>query len=226
MKYAVACLLVLSVSSANAQAPPKEYGRQDQFRRDPIGEQFRASDVYFTRRAADELRRRMGESFTINASQNGFSKELAAAFGRGLSEGTIYALRNGEVDLYTPDLPTGLLSRLPRNPPYGIPVDATNLGPHLDGRQKPPVDYLLSYAASNFGSYIRRFPTIKISVTPAPPRDYSVMINGENCPATEKSEYKVMPGASTVRVMRPARPVCEWSGTLDEGAIQLVTCGL
>src|SRR5262245_59999176 len=43
-------------------------------------------------------------------------------------------------------------------------------------------------------TWMARFPTIYLIVQPIPPRDYSISINGENCPATERSLYKVPAG--------------------------------
>lgn len=66
---------------------------------------------------------------------------------------------------------------------------------------------------------LRRLPTIVLTVSPSPPRDYRVEINGEECPATEQSQYKVAPGAIIVRVTRGGRPDCAWQGTVTADTI-------
>jgi hypothetical protein len=72
--------------------------------------------------------------------------------------------------------------------------------------------------------WLERFPTIHLVVQPAPPRDYSVAINGEDCPATERGLYKVPFGSVEVRVVRTGRPPCVWSGKLVDGRTQEVSC--
>jgi hypothetical protein len=73
------------------------------------------------------------------------------------------------------------------------------------------------YSGHRVNSFLERFPTIRIVVQPTPPRDYSVSINGEDCPATEKSLYKVPAGVIEVRVERPGKPPCVWSGPVFSG---------
>ena len=72
--------------------------------------------------------------------------------------------------------------------------------------------------------WLEKFPTIRLIVQPAPPRDYSVAINGEECPATERSLYKVPYGAVEVRVVRSGKPPCVWTGRLMDGRTQEVPC--
>jgi hypothetical protein len=73
-------------------------------------------------------------------------------------------------------------------------------------------------------SWIARFPVIRIVVQPTPPRDYSVEINGEDCPPTEKGLYKVPIGKVVVRIVREGKPPCVWSGQLTDGGKQEVAC--
>jgi hypothetical protein len=75
-------------------------------------------------------------------------------------------------------------------------------------------------------TWLERFPTIRLIVQPAPPRDYSVAINGEFCPPTERGLYKVPAGPVEVRVTRGAKPPCVWSGNLADGLTQEVPCAL
>jgi hypothetical protein len=78
--------------------------------------------------------------------------------------------------------------------------------------------------APTFNTWLVRFPTIRLIVQPAPPRDYRVAINGEDCPATERGLYKVPAGPVMVRVVRTGKPPCVWNGNLEEGRTQEVPC--
>src|SRR5262245_46201604 len=84
--------------------------------------------------------------------------------------------------------------------------------------------------ATNFGalmsSWIVRFPTIRIEVQPSPPRDYSISINDEDCPPTERSMYRVPTGITRVRVERAGHPPCLWDGNLIVGRVYDVRCNL
>jgi hypothetical protein len=73
-------------------------------------------------------------------------------------------------------------------------------------------------------TWMARFPTIHLIVQPIPPRDYSISINGEDCPATERSLYKVPVGPTTVRVERSGKAPCLWSGTMMDNRTQDVSC--
>ena len=73
---------------------------------------------------------------------------------------------------------------------------------------------------------MEKFSTIKLEVQPAPPRDYKVVVNGEECPATEEGVYKVLPGDSSINVSRPNLPVCQWRGPLTAGQTRVVNCRL
>jgi hypothetical protein len=71
---------------------------------------------------------------------------------------------------------------------------------------------------------IERYSTIRLSVQPAPPRDYTVAINGEDCQAIESGVYKVPNGPVEVRVVRPGKTPCRWSGRVTDGRTQEVVC--
>jgi hypothetical protein len=79
-------------------------------------------------------------------------------------------------------------------------------------------------AARTLNGWLENFPTIRLIVQPAPPRDYSVAINGEDCPPTERGLYKVPSGLVQVRVERAGKPPCVWSGRLTDGRTQEVPC--
>ena len=89
------------------------------------------------------------------------------------------------------------------------------------------MDYLLSFASIQHATgLLERFSTIKLTVKPAPPRDYKVIVNGEECPATEAGIYKVMAGVSVINATRPDKPKCEWHGSIAPGGVQEVNCQL
>ena len=67
-------------------------------------------------------------------------------------------------------------------------------------------------------------PVIHIIVTPTPPLDYVVQINGHRYDATERSEYGVERGRVTVVVYREGRQPCNWSGLVEQN--QQVQCRL
>jgi hypothetical protein len=73
-------------------------------------------------------------------------------------------------------------------------------------------------------TWMARFPTIHLIVQPTPPRDYEVTINRENCPATERSLYKVPAGPIELRVERSGKAPCLWSGTLVDSRTEEVSC--
>ena len=78
--------------------------------------------------------------------------------------------------------------------------------------------------AKSIDFWLEKYPVIRIVVQPAPPRDYKVSINGQDCPATEKGLYKVPIGIVDVRIQREGKPPCVWSGRLTNGGKQEVAC--
>ena len=74
--------------------------------------------------------------------------------------------------------------------------------------------------------YPERFSTVRVEVVPAPPRDYKVVINGEDCTATERGIYRVVPGRVAVEVTRTPKPACAWKGDIAAGKEQRVNCSL
>jgi hypothetical protein len=55
---------------------------------------------------------------------------------------------------------------------------------------------------------IGKLPVIHLVVSPVPPRDYAVTINGTRYQATEESKYGVQPGPVELKVERDARTPC------------------
>jgi len=74
-------------------------------------------------------------------------------------------------------------------------------------------------------SFLQKFPTVRLTVRPVPPIDYTVTINGQDCPP-DVGLYKVHVGIVEVRVVRTGKPPCAWKGTLSEGQTQAVACHL
>jgi hypothetical protein len=61
---------------------------------------------------------------------------------------------------------------------------------------------------SEFRAVLDRLPVIHLIVSPVPPRDYSVTINGTHYEATEESKYGVRPGPVELIVERGAIKPC------------------
>jgi hypothetical protein len=171
--------------------------------------ELQKSGVYMTAAATNQFRQLVAADFVQGAEKAGFTRDQSFKFANSIVIGNIRAVPGGSAGFYVADDGRS-------NGPASIPANATSL-----------VNYLLSFAsAEKVGVYLQKFSTIKIEVQPAPPRDYKIVINGEACPATEKSEYKVMPGESSVNVSRPAIPTCEWKGPIAAGQTQVIPCKL
>ncbi len=63
-------------------------------------------------------------------------------------------------------------------------------------------------AMIDFKAAIQRLPIIEVIVSPVPPRDFVVQINGRDYPASEESKYGVRPGPVDLVVKRGAMPPC------------------
>jgi hypothetical protein len=176
--------------------------------RDLIANAVQQAGVYLTPAAERNLRAQIAKDFGEGAGKAGFGAD-GPAFANALAYGKIYSVGGGGAGFYVANSPS-------LQAQAKIPGDA-----------RPLVGYLFYFTGTKqFALYLQKFGTIQIKVNPVPPRDYSVTINGESCPATEKGEYKVMPGNSTVKVTRPTKPSCDWSGSIAEGGVQLVACSL
>jgi hypothetical protein len=81
-----------------------------------------------------------------------------------------------------------------------------------------------SVAFTSYAGFLQQFGTVRLVVQPVPPRDYKVIINGEVCPATKLSLYKVLPGAAAVEVNRIGKTSCSWVGQIPSGGEQVVEC--
>ena len=78
----------------------------------------------------------------------------------------------------------------------------------------------------NYQAFFSKYATVTLRVHPIPPRDYQVVINGEACPATARSIYKVPAGHTTVSVSRDGKPPCRWAGEVPRGVEKTVECRL
>ena len=75
-------------------------------------------------------------------------------------------------------------------------------------------------------SFFETYAIVHITVVPAAPRDYKIVVNGEDSPPTEKSIYKVLPGKTTVSVSRSSKQPCAWTGRIASGKKAEVKCSL
>ena len=79
-------------------------------------------------------------------------------------------------------------------------------------------------AAQSLGLWLEKFPTVQVIVTPKPPQDFQLTINGEACPSTEKALYRVPSGQIVVKVWRKGTTVCEKTYTAAPGSVYEVAC--
>jgi hypothetical protein len=87
--------------------------------------------------------------------------------------------------------------------------------------------YIKNIASSaTFRPIIERFASVRLMVNPVPPRDYKIVINGEECEPTERDLYRVLPGHVAVRVSRTGKPECNWTGSIAGGKEQVIACSL
>jgi hypothetical protein len=197
-----AAMLVLLTSSQVANAQTTNAKSADPFF-DPA---LRQLGVYLTAPVANEYRRSAANKFSKGAAQAGFSGDETQAFSKGMITGDIRFEQGGK------------WGRIVSGDP-NVRIDAE------PGRTK--AGYLTSFSTVQSATeFLEKFSTIKLIVKPAPPRDYKVIVNGEECPATEAGIYKVMPGESVINASRPDKPKCEWHGSIAAGAIQQVDCSL
>ena len=72
---------------------------------------------------------------------------------------------------------------------------------------------------------LEKLPTIHLTVQPVPPIDYTVAINGQDCPP-DRGAYKVPVGGFEIQVVRSGKPPCLQKGILSEGETRAVACKL
>ena len=72
---------------------------------------------------------------------------------------------------------------------------------------------------------LEKFPTIHLTVQPVPPIDYTVAINGQDCPP-DRGAYKVPVGNFEIQVVRSGKPPCLQKGILSEAETRAIACKL
>ena len=164
----------------------------------------RETGVYVTKAAKDRFPSYQASTFADSAPAYGFQnpEKIAAAMSRGSKLQIEPSNTFGKQKVLTDDIGQRSL-----------------IG---DERQYAYVLSLFSFPT--VASFLEKFATIRLSVQPVPPRDYKVVINGEDCPATEKGEYRVLPGSATINVTRVSKPACTWKGEIPAGKEHLVSC--
>jgi hypothetical protein len=162
--------------------------------------------VYLTAPVAESYRRTAANKFAEGAANAGFSNFEAKSFSDGMVRDEIR---------FEPGGPSGWIVSKGAGARIAAEPGSSKAG------------YLLSIATvQSATAFLEKYSTIKLIVKPAPPRDYKVTVNGEECPATEAGIYKVMPGESVVKATRPSKPQCDWHGPIAPGAVQEVNCPL
>ena len=198
MKTSVAVVIALFASQA-ANAQTKGTKSADEL----FGPALNQLGIYLTGPVADSYRRAAAAKFSDGAVKAGFNSVETKSFSASMVSGEIRFGPQGSSDwIYSRDaaLPPG---------------------------EKAKAGYLLSFASvESATTFLVKYSTIKLLVKPAPPRDYKVIVNGEECPATEAGIYKVMPGESAVKVSRPSKPECEWRGSIGPAGVQEIDCSL
>lgn len=166
-----------------------------------------SQETYLTKAVRSALAAEMAEKIAAVASKVGFDATETTALAAGARDGSLK-----------------LSTRPEFNQVAGGVVAETSVG-RVQFSSTFQLDAILrALSASSYDSFLHEFPTIRLEVKPTPPRDYKVVINGEDCPATESGLYRVPPGDTTVNVTRADKPACTWSGQIQSGKEQLVSC--
>jgi hypothetical protein len=187
-----------------ALQPARAQTRSDSAEGTPFfGTVINHSDFYITKLVAESYRRSAAADFARGAGQAGFNDNEIRSFSQGMITGNIRVVPGG---------------------PAGWIVATGSVVSYAD---TPKSSFLnLFRSTERATTFFERFAAIKLVVQPAPPRDYKVVVNGEECAATDAGVYKVMPGESAINVTRPSKPQCEWHGPIATGATKEVDCSL
>jgi hypothetical protein len=158
--------------------------------------------VYVTEPVKQDYNRRLAVEFANVASQAGFDQSEIEAISNGLTQGNVKVASGGK---------SGRII----------------VGSAVFEKGPKKTSLVLSLLSTNKAlASLERYSSIKLTVRPAPPRDYKVIVNGTQCPATDQGLYKVMPGESAINVSRPRKAQCEWHGLIAAGAVREVDCNL
>jgi hypothetical protein len=165
-------------------------------------------DAYLTKPVHDALVNAMADRFKTLGPKAGFSLSETTGLAAAIRTGPLHTLsiasagEQGKLVIATPN------GRVPITTPEKESAIRS------------------AYSISSYESLFQKYATVHLSVSPIPPRDYKVIINGEDCPATEKSIYRVPPGVTTVNVTRVGKVPCAWAGAVLSGTEQTVECKL
>jgi hypothetical protein len=173
---------------------------------------FSPSGAYLTapvRKALDQAR---ATEFSRAASSAGFTAKETRAIATGLREGKL-TLVPGSVPMV--GAPTASTAKF-ETPLGTVPLTNTQQL-SLVGRMLDVIQY---------SWFFQKYATIHITVTPAPPLDYKILINGESCEPTQSSTYELPPGEAVVTVTRSGKQPCAWTGVVSRGQLQDVACKL
>ncbi len=167
---------------------------------------FTPAGAFITAPVAKELGQARASEFTKAASSAGFTSKETRLIARALREATI-AL----VD------PSAIAWRQTFKTPQGSVTVSTI---EQAGLIRRAMGYL------PYSDFFEHYATIRVTVSPAAPRDYKVVINGQACPTTDKATYLVPPGKARVAVTRSGKPPCAWAGTVSGAKEHAVECRL
>jgi hypothetical protein len=167
---------------------------------------FTPARAFITAPVRAELGQARAAEFTKAASSAGFTSKETRLIARGLREATIAV-----VDA------SAIAWRQTFKTPHGAVTVSTI---EQAGLIRRAMGYL------PYSDFFEHYATIRLTVSPAPPRDYKVVINGEKCPTTERSTYLVPPGKVSVAVSRTGKRPCAWAGTVIVAKEQTVECRL
>lgn len=167
---------------------------------------FTPAGAFITAPVAKELGQARASEFIKAASSAGFTTRETRLIARGLRDAKI-AVVDTSASAWRQTFET----------PHGSVTVSTI---EQAGLIRRAMGYL------PYSDLFDHYATIRLAVTPARPRDYKVMINGEKCPTTDKATYLVPPGKASVTITRPGKPPCYWAGTAEGKKEQTVECGL
>jgi hypothetical protein len=167
---------------------------------------FTPAGAFITAPVAKDLGQARASEFIKAASSAGFTRRETRLIARGLHDATIAVV----------DLSASAWRQTFRTPHGSVTVSTIEQA----GLIRRAMGYL------PYSDFFDHYATIRLSFSPAAPRDYKVVISGEKCPTTDKAMYLVPPGKVSVTVTRAGKPPCAWAGTVAGAKEQSVECRL
>lgn len=212
-------LLMLPASAAHAQEPsiPTTYLFYKELQ----------LETFATKAAREQYLKSLAAQFQLSARASPLKPDEIAAISEGIKNGSLTAnvvpardltgllgsrVLVRSIQITEATLPDGTLAKSHRNLEADIDQNAFNNVRQL--------------ILGSLLTVLQQFAAVQLAVTPAPPRDYTVKINGEDVQATEQGLYRVSPGNVTVIVTRAAKRPCNWRGQIGAGKQQVVSCAL